>query len=217
MPSEVIRLTGITKNFGPRVILDNLNLTIFENEIVAIKGKSGSGKTTLANILGLFDRKYRGEYRLFGETMQKNKDRPDLRNCSIGFVFQSYYLIDYLSVKENILLPFLYSNKTRKPDEKYYDYLIDKLDLSHIKEGKTNYLSGGEKQRVAIARALISKPRLLICDEPTGNLDRESADEVFNLLSSLKTEGQAIVIVTHDERISEKCDRVLKLIDGRLV
>jgi ABC-type lipoprotein export system ATPase subunit len=216
MSTKIIQLKNISKSFGPKKVLENLSLEVDSGEMVAILGRSGSGKTTLINILALFDSRYTGDYFLFDQKINRKKDYSDLRNKRIGFVFQSYYLINSLNVRENILLPYQYESSKDEVDLKYLNYLTQKLNITDLLNGPVNCLSGGEKQRVAIARALIHKPDLLICDEPTGNLDEETAKEVMNILISFKDEKHSILIVTHDRRVAAFCNRCLFLKDRKL-
>ncbi|MDD4532290.1 MAG: ABC transporter ATP-binding protein [Bacilli bacterium] len=214
MSNVTYEAKGISKKFGQRTIIDNLNYKFISGNIYAILGESGSGKTTLLNILGLLDNNFKGELNIDSETIDKRCDNFALRNEKIGFVFQSYYLIDYLSVEDNIKAPLAYSK--RKLDSEYYNYLIKKLNLDQIINEKVNYLSGGEKQRVSLARALINKPQIIICDEPTGNLDSRNADQVLSILRQFLSADKIIIIVTHDKNVAHKCDRILELQEGKL-
>lgn len=207
-------LNNVSKFFGPRKIIDSISYNFYKGKIYAILGDSGSGKTTLLNILGLLDNKYEGEIFINGQSMAKNKDNFRTRNQYIGFVFQSYYLIDYLNVKQNIYMPLDYAKN--KIDIDYYIDLLKRLNIESIENENVNYLSGGEKQRVAIARAFINKPNIIICDEPTGNLDQKNANQVMSTLRSFLTKDKLAIVVTHDSEIAMSCDVILKLEDGKL-
>lgn len=207
-------LNNVSKFFGPRKIIDSISYNFYRGKIYAILGDSGSGKTTLLNILGLLDNKYEGEIFINGQSMAKNKDNFRTRNQYIGFVFQSYYLIDYLNVKQNIYMPLDYAKN--KIDIDYYIDLLKRLNIESIENENVNYLSGGEKQRVAIARAFINKPNIIICDEPTGNLDQKNANQVMSTLRSFLTKDKLAIVVTHDSEIAMSCDVILKLEDGKL-
>jgi len=215
---EITNLSHAYIEHGEKVeILKNVNLTISKGEFLAIIGNSGSGKTTFLNILsGILDAetgsiKYNGqEINGISQTM-----KSQFRKENIGFVFQDFKLIPYYSALDNVMLPFIhYKNKHELLEEA-------KLKLSLVElDGKTferipKKLSGGEKQRVAIARALMGNSKVLICDEPTGNLDTKNRDLVMDLLLKLKKQGQTIVLVTHDMEITHYCDRILKLCDGQ--
>lgn len=214
MSNHTFEIKNVFKRFGKRTILNDLDYKFESGNIYAILGESGSGKTTLLNILGFLDNNFEGELYIDGESVDKRHDKYSLRNEKIGFVFQSYYLIDYLSVEENIKTPLEYSD--HKIDLEYYKYLINKLNLNQIIEEKVNYLSGGEKQRISLARALINKPQIIICDEPTGNLDSKNADQVISILRQFLSEDKIIIIVTHDNNVAQYCDLILKLQDGKL-
>lgn len=215
MKDEFIRLENIGKRFGDKVVLNDLNLSIYSSEMVAILGKSGSGKTTLVNIIALFDSHFSGSYSFFGKKILPRKDYASLRSSKIGFVFQSYHLIDYLTVEQNILLPFDYAGG-KKIDESYYEDLTHRLGIEKLIHERPNYLSGGEKQRICLARALVHKPQIIICDEPTGNLDKENTDAVIDMLTGLKSEDQTIIVVTHDLYVAGRCTRLLELKEGRI-
>lgn len=214
MENYCYEIRDISKKFGYRTIINKLSYKFNSGKIYAILGESGSGKTTLLNILGLLDNDFEGELIINKERVDKKHDNCALRNDQIGFVFQSYYLIDYLNVEENIQMPMEYSS--HKVDVEYYNYLIKKLKLEQIIKEKVNYLSGGEKQRVALARALINKPRIIICDEPTGNLDEKNANQVISILKQFLSDDKMIIIVTHDNNVAKQCDLILRLRDGKL-
>lgn len=214
MNKTIYSIQRIGKCFGQRKIIDEVSYDFLGGHSYAIIGESGSGKTTLLNILGLLDNKYSGSIFIDNSEIEKKYDNYLIRNKKIGFVFQSYYLIDYLDVKDNILMPLEYSGTSF--DKEYYEYLLDTLKIKSIEESKVNYLSGGEKQRVAIARALINKPEIIICDEPTGNLDDKNSNQVISILGNLTSEDKVLIIVTHNYDVSQACDIVLKLEKGKL-
>lgn len=209
----IYSVKSLTKKFNSRVIFKDLNFNIYEGDFITLIGKSGSGKTTLLNVIGLLDFKFEGSLWFFGENIENKRRIQNLRSKEIGYLFQSFYLLDYLNVKENILLPFKYLNEL--PDMKYFEILCKQLGIENILESHCNVLSGGEKQRVSLARALIKKPKLLICDEPTGNLDKENKENVISLLKKINTEySTTILIVTHDDVIASKGNRRFELSGG---
>lgn len=198
--------------------LYNLNLQIKEGELVAIMGPSGCGKSTLMNIIGLLDRPTSGELRLNGEqidlTMSDSK-LAKIRGQQIGFVFQSFNLLPKISALANVLMPTSYQANRSKHYRQQAISLLKQVGLTDRTEHRPTQLSGGEKQRVAIARALINNPQIILADEPTGNLDSKSGQEIINLLNSLHLAGKTVVIITHDQTIGNQCDRIVKLKDGR--
>lgn len=198
--------------------LDNLSMAIKYGEFIAIIGKSGSGKSTLLNMLGGIDRIDSGEIR-FDDTDIAKLNESELtvfRRENIGFVFQSYNLIPELNVKENILFPLYLLGK--EVDETYFNELIRDLELEDRLLHLPSELSGGQMQRVSIARAMINKPAILLCDEPTGNLDSESCDKVVAAIVKIKNKyNQTLVVVTHDNEIANKADRYVKIKDGKLI
>lgn len=214
MSKTIYSIKKIKKCFGQRKIIDEVSYDFLGGHSYAILGESGSGKTTLLNILGLLDNKYHGSIFIDNSEIEKKYDNYLMRNKKIGFIFQSYYLIDYLNVKDNILMPLEYTEALF--DKEYYEYLLDALNIRSIEESKVNYLSGGEKQRVAIARALINRPEIIICDEPTGNLDDKNSNQVISMLGSLISEDKVLIIVTHNCDVAQACDIVLNLEKGKL-
>jgi len=201
--------------------LSNINLSIFKGEFVSISGPSGCGKSTLLSILGLLDSPTEGQYYLDGVdvTGLSEDEAAEFRNNKIGFIFQSFNLIDDLSVFDNVALPLRYSS-SRFSDEQVNIRVRDMLnlvDMAHRSDHRPNYLSGGQQQRVAIARALVTNPSILLVDEPTGNLDSRSGDLVMALLENLNNSGTTICMVTHDPRYADMAKRQLYIFDGKLV
>jgi len=199
--------------------LDNVNIKVKEGEFVAIMGPSGCGKSTLLNILGLLDNPTEGDYIFAGEEVSKRseKQRSDLRKGSIGFVFQSFNLIDELTVYENIELPLLYLKIPAKKRKEKVLEAMEQMKLTHRKGHFPQQLSGGQQQRVAVARAIVGKPKLILADEPTGNLDSRNGEEVMGLLTELHEKGATIIIVTHAQAYAEYAQRIIHLFDGHVV
>ena len=219
----MIQLTDIKKVFRTEEVetwvLDNVSLKVNEGEFVAIMGPSGCGKSTLLNILGLLDTPTDGTYILNGVDVSKMKetDRINVRKGIIGFVFQSFNLIDELTVEENIELPLLYMGIPKKERKKRVREVMDRMNISHRNKHFPAQLSGGQQQRVAIARAVIANPKIILADEPTGNLDSRNGEEVMQLLSELHKEGTTIVMVTHSQHDAGYANRTVKLFDGHIV
>lgn len=199
--------------------LNNVNIEIQEGEFVAIMGPSGCGKSTLLNILGLLDNPTGGEYRLNGEDVSTYTEaqRTALRKGVIGFVFQSFNLIDELNVYENIELPLLYMGISASERKRRVEDAMNRMAIAHRVKHFPQQLSGGQQQRVAIARAVVTNPKLILADEPTGNLDSKNGKEVMDLLTELNKEGTTIVMVTHSQHDAGYADRVINLFDGQVV
>jgi len=199
--------------------LNNVSLEIKEGEFVAIMGPSGCGKTTLLNILGLLDNPTGGEYFLNGIEVSKysEKQRTRLRKGVIGFVFQSFNLIEELNVYENIELPLLYMGVPSAERKKKIHAAMDRMQITHREKHFPQQLSGGQQQRVAIARAVVAGPKLILADEPTGNLDSKNGKEVMNLLTELNKDGTTIVMVTHSQHDAGYAARIVNLFDGEVV
>ncbi len=219
----MIHLNNIKKVFRTEDIetwaIRDVNLEIKQGEFVAIMGPSGCGKSTLLNILGLLDNPSEGQYILNGKdvsTLNEN-ERTDIRKGVIGFVFQSFNLIDELNVTENIELPLLYMNISDKERAERVKAVIQKVGLSHRTKHFPNQLSGGQQQRVAVARAVLPNPKIILADEPTGNLDSKNGEEVMDLLRSLNKEGTTIIMVTHSRHDAQYADRIINLFDGEIV
>jgi lipoprotein-releasing system ATP-binding protein len=224
--SPILRLEAITKryNIGTEVeteVLHGITLALQQAEFVALKGPSGSGKSTLLNIIGLLEPPTAGQLEIAGQPAQSLEDAglTALRGATIGFVFQFHHLLPAFTALENVLLPSIIRHGTVTPAaEALARELLVRVGLSGAEYKRPGELSGGMQQRVAIARALSQKPRLILADEPTGNLDTVTADEVFALLRDFSRDhGSACLIVTHDPRLALRCDRVIELVDGRVV
>ncbi len=222
----VLQLDQLNKVFNAGTPLENhvlhdISLQVSRGELVALVGTSGSGKSTLLNVMGLLDVTSSGELRIQGHLTQglDERQRTQLRSESIGFVFQFHHLISAFSVLDNVLMPLMLRyGKPSAEQIAYAQYLLNEVGLAKYVGQSTNRLSGGQQQRVAIARALVTRPALVLADEPTGNLDTQTADEVFALFERFNIEHQcAIVIVTHDPRLSSRCPRTIRLTDGRVV
>ena len=199
--------------------LDNVNLNVKEGEFAAIMGPSGCGKSTLLNILGLIDNPTEGKYFFAGEEVSgySERQRADLRKRNIGYVFQSFNLIDELTVYENIELPLLYMKIQPKDRRERILEVMEQLKLAHRQGHFPKQLSGGQQQRVAVARAIVGKPKLILADEPTGNLDSSNGEEIMSLLTGLNEKGATIIIVTHSEAYAEYSQRIVHLFDGHIV
>jgi putative ABC transport system ATP-binding protein len=199
--------------------LNKVNLDVHKGEFVAIMGPSGCGKSTLLNIVGLLDNPTSGELYFDGNEVSKYRERQrtSLRRGNIGFVFQSFNLIDELTVYENVELPLLYLKVSGSERKKMVNEVLDRMKISHRKKHFPQQLSGGQQQRVAISRAVVTNPKLILADEPTGNLDSANGEEVMNLLSELNKDGTTIVMVTHSPSDAEKAHRIVQLFDGHIV
>ena len=199
--------------------LHDVSLEIHEGEFVAIMGPSGCGKSTLLNILGLLDNPSNGTYELNGVEVSKlsEADRTNLRKGVIGFVFQSFNLIDELNVYENIELPLLYMGVPKDERKRRVEEVMVRMDISHRVKHFPQQLSGGQQQRVAIARAVVANPKIILADEPTGNLDSKNGKEVMDLLTQLNKEGTTVVMVTHSQHDAGYATRTINLFDGQVV
>ena len=218
----MIETKNITKIYGSGEVkitaLNQVSITIKQGEIVAITGKSGSGKSTLLHMLGGIDFPTSGTVIFNGKDIGKynSREREQYRNTKVGFVFQDFKLIPELYVKENIMLPSIICDG--KLDLEYYQELIQSLELEETEAKYPEHLSGGQQQRVAIARALINRPQLILCDEPTGNLDQKTGENVIKFLTEIREKYKTtIVIVTHDEKIANQCDRIIRISDGSIL
>jgi putative ABC transport system ATP-binding protein len=199
--------------------LNNVNIEIGEGEFVAIMGPSGCGKSTLLNILGLLDNPSDGQYHFLDHEVSKysERERANLRKANIGFVFQSFNLIDELTVFENVELPLLYLGISSSEREKMVHEVLEKMQIMNRKDHFPQQLSGGQQQRVAVSRAVVAKPKLILADEPTGNLDSKNSEEVMDILTKLNDAGTTIVMVTHSPHDAEYSHRIIHLFDGQVV
>lgn len=215
MKKELIKINNLNKEFGKVKALNNINLSVYEGEWLAIMGPSGSGKSTLLNILSLMDTPSSGEYILDNENLEQmdEEQKITLRREKIGLVFQQFHLIPYLNALENVMLSQYYHSSVDEEDAKM---VLEKVGLSHRLTHLPSQLSGGEQQRVCIARALINNPELLLADEPTGNLDEANEQIVLQTLQKLKNEGKTIVLITHNPDLAKFVDRTLILQHGVL-
>src|SRR3954454_2458610 len=201
------------------VALNKLTFEVKTGEFVAVMGPSGCGKSTLLNILGMLDDPDNGSFIFNGiEVAHFNeRKRADLRKNNIGFVFQSFNLIDELTVFENVELPLIYTGVKTADRKKRVEYVLDKVQIMHRRNHYPQQLSGGQQQRVAVARAVVNHPKLILADEPTGNLDSNNGNEVMQLLTELNEQGTTIVMVTHSEHDARFSDRVIRMLDGQVV
>ena len=199
--------------------LDSINLEIADGEFVAIMGPSGCGKSTLLNIIGMLDSPTSGSYMFDGREVAGLPEGKlaDVRKQNIGFIFQSFNLVDELSVRENIELALLYHDVASAERRRRVEEVMDKVGIAHRARHRPSQLSGGQQQRVAVARALIAEPKLILADEPTGNLDTHHGEEVMKMLQSLNAEGSTIVMVTHSPGHADYAGRVVNMLDGRIL
>jgi putative ABC transport system ATP-binding protein len=219
----MLRTEDLIKSFRTdeveTIALNKVNLAVESGEFIAIMGPSGCGKTTLLNILGLLDRPTTGKY-WFDETEVSNMNelkRTRLRKGRIGFVFQSFNLIEELSVYENIELPLLYMGVSSAERKKKVYAVMEKVRITHRKQNLPLQLSGGQQQKVAVARAIVTNPKLILADEPTGNLDSANGEEIMDLLTELNNDGTTVVMVTHSPADADKAHRIIQLFDGHIV
>ena len=221
MQQPVAELKGISKIYGSGDLqvkaLDQLNLTVQEGDYLAVMGASGSGKSTAMNILGCLDRPTSGTYRLNGMAVEQLDDDAlaDVRNCSLGFVFQQFHLLGHASAMENVMLPMIYAGVPRDERIERAQSALRRVGLAQRLENKPNQLSGGQQQRVAIARAIINRPSLLLADEPTGALDSNTTAEVLELFDELHQQGITLVMVTHEDDVAARAQRIARFQDGR--
>lgn len=219
----MINITNLNRVFRTQDLettaLSNINLQVDEGEFVAIMGPSGCGKSTLLSILGMLDSPSSGSFEFSGQNIAdfSEKQLAELRKASVGFVFQSFNLIDELTVYENVELPLQYQNISKAEREKRVEEILKRVGIDHRAEHLPQQLSGGQQQRVAVARALVINPKLVLADEPTGNLDSKNGDEVMNMLRELNREGTTVVMVTHSEKEGNYADRLVRLLDGQIM
>jgi len=219
----MIKTENLTKIFRTdeveTIALSNVNLEIQKGEFVAIMGPSGCGKSTLLNILGLLDNPTEGNYFFLGQEVADftERQRARLRKENIGFIFQNFNLIDELTVFENVELPLIYLNFNAKERKVKVEAVLEQMQITHRKKHFPQQLSGGQQQRVAVARAVVANPRLILADEPTGNLDSTHGEEVMNLIEGLNKNGTTVIIVTHNQRDAEYSQRIIRLFDGQII
>ena len=220
----VIRVSGLNKHYttaaGTVPVLKDINMTIAIGEFVAIMGPSGSGKSTFMNVLGCLDMPSSGSYVLNGHEVAKlsSDQLARLRNETIGFVFQGFNLLPRADLESNVALPLVYAGVNNGERNKRADELLDKVGLGTFRKSHPNQISGGQQQRVAIARALVNRPRIILADEPTGNLDTATSREIMALFTRLhKEDGITVIIVTHEADIADYADRLVRFVDGRIV
>ena len=219
----MIQLNGLSKVYRTSDVettaLDSINLNIGDGEFIAIMGPSGCGKSTLLNILGMLDTADGGTYEFGGETVsgRTERDLAAIRKQNIGFIFQSFNLIDELSVAENVELPLLYQKIPAADRANRVQEVLERVNIAHRADHRPQQLSGGQQQRVAVARAVVTSPKLILADEPTGNLDTQNGEEVLELLGQLNSDGTTIVMVTHDQGHADHAGRVVNMLDGRVL
>lgn len=219
----MIEIKNLSKVFRTEeietVALNDITMGVKGGEFIAVMGPSGCGKSTLLNIMGLLDNPTAGEYALDGQEVGKlkEKERTKARKGKIGFVFQSFNLIEEMTVYENVELPLIYLNMKKTERKKRVEEVLKKMNIGHRSGHFPNQLSGGQQQRVAIARAVVADPKLILADEPTGNLDSKNGSDVMSLLTQLNQEGATIVMVTHSQHDASFAHRVVNLFDGRIV
>ena len=216
----VIQLKDIGRSYkvGTQLIhaLRSITMDIYKNEYVALMGPSGSGKSTLMNMLGCLDTPSKGEYILNGHSVARMSDNElaEIRNKEIGFVFQTFNLMPRLSALENVTVPLVYAGISKKERTQLAMLAMEHVGLANRVKHKPNELSGGQKQRVAVARALVNKPSIILADEPTGNLDSKTSDEIMGLFEEIHKQGNTIILVTHEEDIAQHSHRIVRLKDG---
>ncbi|WP_109301833.1 ABC transporter ATP-binding protein [Aquimarina sp. AU474] len=219
----MIQIENLKKSFRTEEVetlaLNNVNLKVGDGEFVAIMGPSGCGKSTLLNIIGMLDNPTEGKYNFNSHEVGglKENQRTKIRKGNLGFVFQSFNLIDELTVFENVELPLIYLNMKKSEREQKVRQVLERMKIAHREKHFPQQLSGGQQQRVAIARAVVTNAKLILADEPTGNLDSKNGIEVMNLLTELNQEGTTIVMVTHSDRDSHYAHRIINLFDGQIV
>jgi len=223
MNGNVIEVKAVYKDYetaaGPFPVLKDVNLTIASGDYVAIMGPSGSGKSTFMNILGCLDRPTSGEYFLTGHAVahMETNHLAQLRNKTIGFVFQGFNLLARSTLLDNVALPLVYAGEDKTLRQQKAKHLLEKVGLGKYLQSRPNQISGGQQQRVAIARALVNSPSLILADEPTGNLDSKTSEEIMALFDELNHEGITIILVTHEQDIAEHASRQVRFLDGRIV
>ena len=223
MTKKVIEIQGLFKDYntaaGVFPVLKDVNLTIDDGDYVAIMGPSGSGKSTFMNILGCLDRPTKGEYILDGHSVKSlsSNELAKLRNKTIGFVFQGFNLLARSTLVENVSLPLVYAEDQKELRTKIAKNILERMGLGNYFDSKPSQISGGQQQRDAIARALVNQPRIILADEPTGNLDSKTSDEIMKIFDELNQIGNTIIIVTHENDIAEHASRQVRFLDGKII
>jgi putative ABC transport system ATP-binding protein len=223
MTKKVIEIQGLYKDYdtaaGVFPVLKDVNLTIDDGDYLAIMGPSGSGKSTFMNILGCLDRPTKGEYILDGHSVKSlsSNELAKLRNKTIGFVFQGFNLLARSTLVENVSLPLVYAEDQKELRTKIAKNILERMGLGNYFDSKPSQISGGQQQRVAIARALVNQPRIILADEPTGNLDSKTSDEIMKIFDELNQIGNTIIIVTHENDIADHASRQVRFLDGKIV
>lgn len=218
--SALIEIEGLTKTYimGEDIVhaLNGVNLSIYKNEYAALMGPSGSGKSTLMNLMGCLDTPTSGTYHLNGNDVSHMKDRElaQIRNKEIGFVFQTFNLLPRLTALDNVALPLIYAGMSKSQRIERAEFVLEIVGLEDRMSHKPNELSGGQRQRVAIARALVNNPSIILADEPTGNLDSKTSDEIMRIFERIHNQGNTIILVTHEHDISLHAHRIIRMRDG---
>ena len=219
----MIEMHDLTKSYRTSDVetmaLSHVNLQINEGEFIAIMGPSGCGKSTLLNVLGMLDSPDSGSYRFGGEDIAGYPESrlAEIRKRNIGFIFQSFNLVDELTVAENVMLPLLYQKVAATERDQRVQAVLERVGIAHRANHRPQQLSGGQQQRVAVARAVVTNPKLILADEPTGNLDTSNGEEVLELLNQLNRDGTTIIMVTHDQGHAAHASRVVQMLDGRVL
>ncbi len=219
--ANILELNNIKKSYGETEVLHGLSFGLEEGSFTSIIGQSGSGKSTLLNILGTLDNASEGSLKINGVSIEKLKGKKlaELRNTTLGFIFQFHHLLPEFTALENILMPVkIQKGKVTKEDLEWAEELIEVVGLSKVKNNNALKMSGGQQQRTAIARALMNKPKLILADEPTGNLDSDTAENIYQLMRSINEKyNTSFLIITHDQDIAQKADRIIEIKDGHIV